>query len=110
MEQFAEVFTVCQGPAQRHAFTELPMRARDWSSGLLVVLVVLAVRTVFYARCRTDVGRRHQRRRSAVGRGHSTDRCRVHPRKMCRFIHRYPTTVDRSMYWPNQPDRPVCAS
>ncbi|MFH8791254.1 hypothetical protein [Streptomyces sp. NPDC017941] len=48
VDQFEEVFTVCQDAPQRCAFLDLLMRARDAGSGLRVVL---GVRADFYVRC-----------------------------------------------------------
>ncbi|MCI3935109.1 WD40 repeat domain-containing protein [Streptomyces sp. AN091965] len=48
VDQFEEAFTICQDAAQRRAFIDLLMRARDAGSGLRVVL---GVRADFYTRC-----------------------------------------------------------
>ncbi|MFI8302765.1 DNA-binding protein [Streptomyces sp. NPDC085927] len=48
VDQFEEVFTLCRDQAERTAFIDLLLRARDPDSGLRVVI---AVRADFYGRC-----------------------------------------------------------
>ncbi|MFC5253575.1 helix-turn-helix domain-containing protein [Streptomyces nigrescens] len=48
VDQFEELYTLCQDPAERAAFLEALLQARDPSSRLRVVL---AVRADFYGRC-----------------------------------------------------------
>ncbi|MGV9314940.1 nSTAND1 domain-containing NTPase [Streptomyces sp. NPDC003691] len=53
VDQFEEVFTLCEDPAERAGFLELLLAARDPAAGLRVVI---AVRADFYGRCAAHRG------------------------------------------------------